>query len=263
MKNLPDIKADNHVHTRLCNHAHGEMEEYVLAAIKAGLRTLTFLEHLEVGINYDHRTWLTDDDFDLYFKEGRRLKKWYADRITIRLGVETGYNPNAVADLRERLANYPWDLIGLSYHFYHNGFRHLNMVSRRQDNLDALAVIGVDRIISDYFSSLLQAIDMLDCDVLCHLDAVMRHYPGVRFNEIHLQQIDQLLKAMKKKGMALEINTSGFAIRGEPYPRASIIGKAVGLGIPLIAGSDAHQPEHVGRYFDRLPEWIERITKLK
>lgn len=263
MQILPDIKADNHVHTRLCNHAHGEMEAYVLAAAKAGLHTLTFLEHLETGINYDHRTWLTDDDFDWYFKEGRRLKERYADRITIKLGVETGYNPNAVADLRERLANYPWELIGLSYHFYFNGSRHLNMVSRRQDNIDALAAIGVDRIISDYFSGLLQATQALDCDVLCHLDAVMRHYPNIRFNEAHQRQIDQLLEAMKKKGIALEINTSGFAIRGEPYPEAYIIAKALGLGIPLMAGSDAHRPEHVGRYFDRLPEWIERITKLK
>jgi len=63
---------------------------------------------------------------------------------------------------------------------------------------------------------------------------------------------------MKEKGAALEINTSGFTIRKEPYPCKKIIRSAIDSGIPLVAGSDAHRPEHVGRFFDRLPEWLQQ-----
>jgi len=67
-----DTSIDGHVHTKLCHHARGEMEEYVLAAIGKGLRKLIFLEHLEVGVNYFESTWLTEEDFNYYHDEGKR-----------------------------------------------------------------------------------------------------------------------------------------------------------------------------------------------
>ena len=76
-----DLKKDNHVHTRLCNHASGEMEEYVLAAIDRGLTSITFLEHLEEEIHYFERTWLTKDNFTCYFREGERLRKKHQGQI--------------------------------------------------------------------------------------------------------------------------------------------------------------------------------------
>ena len=36
-------------------------------------------------------------------------------------------------------------------------------------------------------------------------------------------------------------------------------GKPLELGIGLVAGSDAHRPEQVGRYFDRLPEFLSSL----
>ena len=46
---LIDLRTDGHVHTSLCNHASGTMEEYVKAAIGKGLEAIVFLEHLETG----------------------------------------------------------------------------------------------------------------------------------------------------------------------------------------------------------------------
>ncbi len=45
------IHSDNHVHTNLCGHAKGEMEEYVQAAISKRLKCIVFLEHMEEGIS--------------------------------------------------------------------------------------------------------------------------------------------------------------------------------------------------------------------
>ena len=257
---LIDIPTDGHVHTHLCNHAVGEMEEYIENAVTRGLRVITFLEHLEAEIRYQPRSWLEKEEFDIYFREGERLKRQFDGAIEVRLGVEAGYNPAASNLLREKLTHYRWDRIGISCHFHPQGEVHRNLLSRRRESLDQLAALGVDAVITKYFDALLEAVETIDCHVLCHLDAVMRNYPGIRFNDEHRQQITALLDAMQTRGVALEINTSGFDYRGSPFPAPWIIAAAMDRGIPLSAGSDAHRPEDVGRHFDRLPDYLAQIA---
>lgn len=251
-----DLRGDHHIHTYLCNHASGKMEEYVQAAINNGLICITFLEHLECGIIYNYRTWLNREHFTEYFEEGKRLQKLYADRISIRLGVEVGYNPSAVHQLREMLSYFPYEHVGLSYHFYFDGDRHLNMVSRNRENIDSLAAVGVDRVLDEYFSGLIQACSELQCDKICHLDAGLRHMPGLCLKERHYKQIEQLLKVMQKKKIGLEVNTSGIELRSHPYPSEHILKRAGELNIPLIVGSDAHRPDQVGRHFAELSKLL-------
>ena len=124
-----DTTIDGHVHTKLCHHARGEMEDYVQAAIKRGLGKLVFLEHLEVGINYFESTWLTEDDFIYYHEEGRRLQEKYQGSLEIGLGIEVGYNPRYLEEIQRRLALHSWDRIGISYHFLETDSVHLNLVS--------------------------------------------------------------------------------------------------------------------------------------
>ncbi len=224
----------------------------MLAALSIGLQEMTFLEHLECGIVYAHRTWLTPELFRLYFREGQRLQAQYKGRITIRLGVEVGYNPAAAAQLRNQLAAFPFEHIGLSYHFFLSGRCHLNMVSRRQDQIQALIALGPEHILTNYFKGLIQACSDLPCDKICHLDAALRYLPGISYTKQHRELIEELLLVMQQKDIALEVNTSGIRQRTFPYPSADILERAVELGLRFTAGSDAHRPEHVGSGFARL-----------
>ena len=249
------LHSDGHVHTKYCHHARGEMEEYVLSAIATGLKELVFLEHMEAGVHYFETTWLTEDDFDLYFCEGKRLQKKYRQDIRVSLGVEVGYSPDHKEELLERLDKRKWDRIGVSYHFMAQpqGRHHLNLVSRKEVNLRAIEEVGCKQVLDSYFTTLTEAVDVLPGTVLCHLDAALRFQPKCGINEEeHLGQIRKLLDAVKGKGMALEINTSGFKIREVPFPAPFVVNEAIALGIPLLPGSDAHRPEDVGRYFDKL-----------
>jgi len=259
-KLLIDTTIDGHVHTRLCHHARGEMEEYVLVAIKKGLRKLVFLEHLEVGIDYFESTWLTEYDFNFYHEEGKRLQKKYHGRLEIGLGVEVGYNPNSLKETLQRLNLHNWDRIGISYHFMDTDSKHLNLVSSKQVNIEALDRFGVDKVVSRYYKELLDAVDKLPGQVLCHIDAVMRHHPNVVITPEHNSLIDDLLDSVARQNMSLEVNTSGYRIKDEPFPSLDILRKAAKKNIPLVAGSDAHRPEDVGRYFEKLPELIEKLV---
>ena len=255
-----DTTVDNHIHTRLCHHARGEMEEYVLSAIDKGLRRIIFLEHLEAGIDYFESTWLTDADFAYYHAEGKRLQEKYRGALSIGLGVEVGYNPRYVKEIEKRLALHTWDRVGISYHFLETDSGHLNMVSSKQINIDRLDQYGIDEVLNRYYSDLVDAVEKLPGQVLCHIDAVLRHHPGVRLKPPHYALLDELLDLVASKKMALEVNTSGFKTKDEPYPSPEILKKAVERNIPLVAGSDAHCPEDVGRYFDRLPGLMEKIV---
>lgn len=66
---------DLHVHTKYCNHAQGEMEDYVRFALKRGLSEVGFLAHVEAGIDHSRKTWLNDEELDIYWREGNALKK--------------------------------------------------------------------------------------------------------------------------------------------------------------------------------------------
>jgi len=249
-----DISVDSHMHTSLCHHARGAMEEYVQAGIRYGLRQIIFLEHLETGIEYFESTWLTDRDFERYFQEGRLLQRKYQGVIEIGLGVEVGYNPHQVDEIRKRLNQWQWDRIGISYHFLHTAGGHLNMVSSKQINIAALDKLGIDRVMTTYYRDLREAVLTLPGDVLCHCDAVLRHHPAARQAEGYDTLIKELFDAVVEKKMAIEVNTSGYRFRNEPFPAIELLKMAAARGIPLVAGSDAHKPEDVGRYFNRLAE---------
>ena len=258
---IVDQTADGHIHTAFCHHATGSMEDFVVSAIKAKLKKITFLEHMEEGIETSRVTWLTESDFDAYFKEGKELQKRYQDEICIELGVEVGYNPECIDTIRQRLSMRNWDRIGLSYHFHKpaNSRHHLNLVSKRDSRLLRLSKEEARGIEEAYYHTLIDAVANIPATVLCHLDGVLRYHPLRHELEPPWHIIEVLLSAMKKYKIALEINTSGLAIRGEVFPQRKILKMAMNKALSLIAGSDAHKPEDVGYGFDKL----ERLLTLE
>ncbi len=247
-----DLSCDGHVHTKLCHHAVGEMVDYVEAALACGLAEIIFLEHFEAGINYHEATWLSADDFRFYHGECQQLAQRYEGRLRVGAGVEVGLNPQRLDEIREFICGHGWARVGLSYHYFEEKGQHINMLSRKQENLKRFAAIGHEKVLSRYFSDMLIAVKELQVDVVCHLDAPLRYCQGVKFATEHWYLIDEILAEMARKKIALEINTSGFAVRGEAFPNTMIIDRARRFGLTFVAGSDAHRPQDVGRFFDRL-----------
>lgn len=258
---LADPRCDSHVHTRFCGHATGSMEEYVQAAIDRGLRKIVFLEHLEEGIVTRAKTWLAEEDFNRYFAEGDRLREVYGAQLEIGLGVECGFNEDHGEALLARLDRRQWDRIGISCHFVKlpGVAEHLNMFSKKTENIDLARRFGPERILDRYFALLHQAIRQLPGTVVCHLDAALRRLPEIALSDRHYPMIDELLRTVQEKGMALELNTSGLDMRGEPFPNRRILSMALARGIPLVLGSDAHKPAEVGRHFDEMADFIPSL----
>lgn len=250
---LIDPFCDHHVHTKLCGHAVGEMEEYVEMAIAKGLRKLIFLEHLEKGISTPHRTWLSAEDFTTYFRVGERLQEQYKDQIEIGLGVECGYNPVSKDILNKKLQERPWAWIGLSCHFVAlpGDSHHINLFSRNPESHQKIRAYGTAELFSLYFKRLIEAVQSLPANMLCHLDGALRHLPECLLGKDHLLLIEELLDLVVETEMTLEINTSGLRLRGEQFPAGQVLEMAVAKKIPFCLSSDAHRPEDVAHAFDR------------
>ncbi len=253
---------DRHIHTKLCCHASGEMEEYVLAAICQNLDGMVFLEHMEEGIFSAERTWLTEEDFDCYFSEGRRLQEKYKGQLSIGLGVECGYNPDCSQTLISRLGKRDWDEIGISCHFIKptGSSEHLNLFSRKKHNLEKIKKFDQELLLDIYFDTLLEAVTVLPGTKLCHLDGALRFLPNIHLTDHHLEKVRRLLLSVKKRAMAVEINSSGIPIRGEQFPTRIILEMAISEKVPLVFGSDSHRPEEVGRHYAQVKAQIAALS---
>lgn len=253
-----DIKSDYHVHTRYCRHAVGEMEEYVQAAVGAGLEKIVFLEHMEEGISWKKRTWLSERDFDSYFSQGRKLQHTWQNEIEIGLGVECGFNNTCIDKLKRRLNRRTFNAIGISCHFLFipGNKEYLNLFSRDAKDLELATRIGPEKLFTEYFNNLLEAVRVLDGTFLCHLDGALRHLPENYLDDSHYRQIDHILQLIAEKEMALEVNCSGLRIRGEQFPANKILNMARSYNIRLQLGSDAHRPQDVGAGFARIAEQV-------
>ena len=119
-------KNNYHTHTTRCYHASGKDEEYVKAAIKAGIKELGFS---------DHTPWHYDSSFkatmrmpasqlDDYIESIRYLKEKYKDQISILIGLECEYFERYMPWLEKMLKDKQIDYIILGNHYYETDELH-------------------------------------------------------------------------------------------------------------------------------------------
>ncbi|MBS0014696.1 MAG: histidinol-phosphatase [Desulfobacterales bacterium] len=233
---------DYHVHTRLCNHASGDMAQYVACAVDRGLSEIGFLEHLTLHEQGRHLS-MTPMDIPLYYYAARRLQAAVKGQIRIRVGLEVDFTPDLTAQAQEIAECFDFDMIGGSVHFIENR----NLVSSRAGQNPG------KQTDPDLFDRYLDLLDqMADCpfiDIVCHLDVIRKF--GARPGENFYRKLDPILDKIAAQGKTVEINTSGLHHRtAHIYPDAQILAKCRDKNIAVCLGSDAHRPEQVGRDFD-------------
>ena len=253
------FNTDCHMHTKYCGHATGEMEQYVENAIKCGFKRILFLAHLESGIKYHVKNWLSPDEFKTYFQTGFVLRRKYKDIIDINLGAELGFNPDRAKELRALKEEYPFDAVGLSYHYIKNTHLHTNICSRRPEELKKISQYDPDWLIPRYYRTLLEGIKAIKPDFLCHFDVVCKSLP-VEYYRKATKEIEALLNCIADQGIGVEINTYGFSHRGEQYPCTPVLKEVFKRNIKVLVGSDSHAPHNTGRGFDEAARVVGEIA---
>ncbi len=226
---------DLHNHTSRCHHAHGTMEQFIQAAIAAGVRVYGFSDHAPMA--FDERYRMAFDQMAEYEAEFGRLKARYSDRIELVLGYEIDWLPGYIDDrVLARRVDYR---IGAIHFLDHWGFDNPEFIGEyaRRDH---------QSIWRAYFEAVAQMAQSGLFDVVGHLDLIKV------FGYFKAYGVDAAvmgaLEAIRDSGMTLEINSAGWRKPVEEcYPSEAIIKAAFDLQIPITFGSDAHDVCRVGQ----------------
>ncbi len=235
------IPVDNHLHTRLCGHATGEVEEYIEVAVRMGIREVGFCDHLPLYFLPPGKTIpgyaMGVKDLPCYVEMIER----YASRapVPVKLGIEADYIPGYEEELAALLSLYPFDYVTGSVHFI-DGWGFDNPVEMMEYNRRE-----IDLVYEQYFTLTKQAALTGLFDVMAHPDLIKKFNfrPACDLSLLY----EETARAFKKAGVCVEVNTAGLRYPArEIYPGLELLKIFFRHGLPVTLGSDAHSPDQVG-----------------
>ena len=228
------MRVDLHNHTKLCNHASGEMDEYIKKAISIGTKYFGFSDH--APMNFDKKYRMSFDMMQTYENSVIELKEKFKDEIEIFLGYEVDFLKGYIDD---RVINSNVDYLIGSVHFLNQwGFDNPEFISEYKNK-------NIDDIWQEYFDLIEMMAKTEYFQIAAHLDLikVFKFLPKKDIRVIAKNAI----KAIKKANMSVEINPAGFRKPiSEAYPSNTLLELIAHEGIDITFGSDAHKPEQVG-----------------
>jgi len=236
------VLADYHIHTKMCGHAKGEMEDYLTTAQRLGLAEIGFSDHLPLYFLSPEEMIpgyaMPEGDIPAYIDAVKKLQK-KGGPVQVKLGVEADYIPGCEDKLEKLLNPHSFDFIIGSVHFI-DGWSF-----DRQEEIDRYGEWDIWELYERYFTLVQQAALSGLFDIMAHPDLIKK------FNFIPSQDLmplyENTVRAFKKAGVCVEVNTAGlrYPVR-EVYPSPGFLKVAFRHGLPVTLGSDAHLPEQVG-----------------
>lgn len=225
---------DLHNHTPRCNHAEGNLEEFVDKAILNGTRFFGFSDHAPMYFDEKYRMGLVE--VQDYEKEILALREKYKNHIKVLLGYEVDYLEGYVLDeVLKRDVDY---LIG-SVHFIGKwGFDNPEFIGEYKSK-------NIDKVWEDYFLAIENLAKSGKFDIVGHLDLIkiFKFYPIQEIKKIS----EKAILEIKRANMCVEVNMAGFRKPVvEQYPSKELLELILENDIPITFGSDAHRPNEVG-----------------
>jgi len=245
---------DYHTHNKLCKHAEGEMEEYILQAISMGLSEIGLADHSPMPNDWDISVRMYEEQFwNVYKPSALELIEKYKDRISVKFAVEGDFFPGTELWVRDFIDRNDFDYVIGSVHYLGEwGFDNPLYVGKFNDT-------DIDTVYVSYYDHIKRSAQSGLFDIVAHCDLVKKfgHRPTKDLEEI----LRETFMVVKQAGMAVEINTSGLRKPvKEVYPSEKILKILSEYKIPLTLGSDAHTPTDVGKDFDVARQLVEKYA---
>lgn len=229
---------ETHTHTPLCQHAVGEPSEFADFAFRRGFDGLIVTCHNPMPDGFAPGVRMRPDQFDEYLRMVFRARQNWRGRLDVRLGIEADYFPGHERWLEHQLQLADFQYVLGSLHPQLREFRG------RYWNGDALEYQQV------YFGLLADAAETGFFDCLAHPDSVKNDVPDQWRPARIMDDICDALDRIAATGVAMELNTSGiYRPIPEMHPFPEMLVEMRKRSIPVVIGSDAHEPRRVGDGF--------------
>jgi len=264
---------DWHTHNSLCKHAIGTIEDYVKKAIEFNLNTIGMSDHFPYGyliseipslekIPYEGYA-MTLNDVDGYILQLEQIREKYQGKIKLRFAFEIDYFKDKDQVLNRYLKPYigKLDYLFGSVHvlfgkagiFAFDDGRFLNKYEEYDAN---------EELYLEFYNTLQDMIKTptFDFDIVTHFDLPKKFNKRVENNKLIMEKVVETLELIKKRNLTVEINTSGLRKEiKEQYPSEEIIREMYDLDIPILLGSDAHQPKEIAYKFKEITNLLKNI----
>ncbi len=242
-----------HTHTKRCGHAVGEEEEYVVAAIHAGLKTLGFSEHAAYPVP-DPTEHMPVDEISDYFRTVRILKEKYKDQIDIHLGMEVEYYPDQWGLLSRYRKETEYCILG----------QH-SLTFRGKSSYR----LKTPEHLKEYADKIEEACRHGLCDMIAHPDVALYSYPVI--DEAVIYTAERLAEISLRYDIPLELNAGSGVQRGlvlyddgprYPYPVRAFFEVFAKHQCKIVPGLDIHDPNNffTDKWLDRAFEVVEGLS---
>ncbi|NLN55255.1 MAG: histidinol-phosphatase HisJ family protein [Clostridiales bacterium] len=237
---------ETHCHSRYSGDVDkqkgGTIDDLCRQAVNIGLESIAVTDHLEIQQIMGNIFPPLDNEG--IFKDITKAKEKYKGVLEVVYGVELAQACHDLEKTDNILAKYKYDYIIGSVHAV-RGFPDFS-------DMEYSAV--PDRILKHawelYVSELEELADWGNIDTLAHITYPYRYFKRhSRENLINLfekgrEYFEPILRKIIKKGIALEVNTSGlWQDTGISFPHNDLIMFYKELGGKMVTvGSDAHYP---------------------
>lgn len=241
--------ADCHMHTEFSADSETKITDQVERAIALGLPRICFTDHMDM----DYPGGDFQLDTEAYVKRVLEVQEEYKHRISIGMGVEVGLQEHLQERLQKYIDSYPFDFVIGSMHLIYGEDPYFGKIFER---------VGDEEAYREYFQATHKVLQRApEVQTLGHLDYVVRYgrekdkkYSYKKYQD----EIDEILKLLVEKGIALEVNTAGLRMLPFTNPHPDIIRRYRELGGEMITvGSDAHTPQVMAYGYDKVPEILE------
>lgn len=246
------IRNNWHTHTSRCGHAKGSDEEYVLSAIKAGIKRLGFSDHAPYPNVYNDGFRMYYEDLPGYIESIRQLKEKYKNQIEVYLGLEIDYCEEHIDTLIQYRKEFDYLIIG----------QH----GVKLDD-DSSYLIKDKEGLKKYCDIIERACEKGLVDCIAHPDVCMWSYPKI--DEHAIDAARRIADIAHKYKVPVEANCGSGVFRGAKkyedciryaYPTEAFFKEFAKKDNEVIIGLDIHDPQLFGtdEYINRAMSVIER-----
>ena len=250
-----------HTHTQRCGHGAKDTgdEEWIVHAIKGGIKKLAFTDHIPLpnGLNHSANSRMDIAEVESYLESIHYLQEKYKGQIEIESGFEFEYSNRDLVHLQD--LKFKTDKMVLGQHFVIDDDGREYKITRRKDGEQIS-----DEVLNLYLESIISAMDKGLPDIIAHPDLFMQARDSFGAKEEEITR--EICKKAIEKGIPLEINLGKIASnldselsvdeikKRTPYPSPEFwkivaeetrIAKENGRDLLVVYGKDAHFPEQL------------------
>jgi len=234
---------DQHIHSYYSLDSEAPIKEYLDKVKELGVSYFVVTDHLDLSFCDLGHDW--SFDIKKQKEELISLQNEYKD-ITLLQGIEIGYKPSRLDDIKRIVKENDFDVINFSVH---------EVKGKDVYHIDDFIKLGIKKTMEMTFEVMLEALASFDdFDVFTHIDyafkTVYLNDKSAKINEYE----DALIKVMKaviKKDKCLEINTKVQELLPIEHTKYILdLYKRCG-GINITLSSDAHKADRLCSSFDK------------